>query len=145
MTLWYATTVFSLTFINFIFEFKQFETVEQAIDLIASVSCLQNIKFWRVGCHENVCNYSSQAIVPPLKRIQFDADPLLDSIMNWICRCHPTPSVHTLVVSELADAPTLCNFIRYLGSALEDLTILCHRVGTVQSEHSRSTLLIQVQ
>jgi hypothetical protein len=48
-------------------------------------------------------------------------------IINWFCRCYSTPSVHTLVIDEMTVfyRPTMCNFIRHLGSALENLTISC--------------------
>jgi hypothetical protein len=110
---------------------EQFETVDQAIDFIASAPCLEDIQFWdvvsSVGYSES-SRYSSQAIAPPLRQIKFDPVPLLDNIMDWFCRCHPTPSVHTLEIDGLeidglATDDNICNFIRHLGSALENLTI----------------------
>jgi hypothetical protein len=114
---------FALSSIHFVSSaiLEQFETVDQALDFIASAPCLEVIKFWDVGSSEN-SNYSSQAIAPPLRQITFEPGPLLDNIMDWFCRCHPTPSVHTLkILFRLSD--NICNCIRHLGSALENLTI----------------------
>jgi hypothetical protein len=105
---------------------EQCETVDQAIDFIASAPCLEDIEFWGVsscvGCSES-SNYSSQAIAPPLSKIRFEPDPLLDNIMDWFCHCHPT--IHTLEIVGLLTGASdnIYNFIRHLGSALEDLTI----------------------
>jgi hypothetical protein len=101
---------------------EQFETVDQAVDFIAFAPCLEVIEFWAVCCSEN-SNYSSKAVAPPLRQLNSKPGPLLDNIMDWFCRCHPTPSVHTLEIYQLAAGDNLCNFIRYLGSALENLTI----------------------
>ena len=117
---------------------EQFETVDQAVDFIASAPCLEDIQFSSVGCIES-CNYSSQAIAPPLRKIRFGPDPLLDNLMDWFCRSRPTPSVHTLDINQLTsrdNIPTVCNFIRHLGSALENLMISCSDSdhGGVQSK-----------
>ena len=120
-------TVFHLTSIHFVSSaiLEQFETVDQVVDFISSAPCLQDILFWDISCCEN-SNYSSQAIAPPLKHIKCNLDPLVDNILDWFCRCHPTPSVHTLKIIRLTTGvsiPTVCKFIRHLGSALENLTI----------------------
>ena len=117
---------------------EQFETVDQAVDFIASAPLLENLRFSSVGCSES-CNYSSQAIAPPLRRIRFELDPLVNNLMDWFCRSCPTPSVHTLDLNRLAsldNIPTVCNFIRHLGSALENLLISCTNSdhGEVQSK-----------
>ena len=55
-------------------------------------------------------------------------DPLVDNLLDWFCRCRPTPSVQTLDINGLAstdDIPTVCNLIRHLGSSLEHLLISC--------------------
>jgi hypothetical protein len=105
---------------------EQFENVGQAVDFIASAPFLEDILIWTVcssvGCSES-SNYSSQAIAPPLRLIRFEPDPLVDNIMDWFCRHHLTPSVHTLDIYRLALNDSICNFIRHLGSALENLTI----------------------
>ena len=51
--------------------------------ILLHLPCLEDIKFWSVGCSES-CIYSSQAIAPPLRRrgIRFEPDPL-DNIMDW--------------------------------------------------------------
>ena len=106
---------------------EQFETVDQAVDFIASAPFLEDLAFSSVGCSES-CKYSSQAIAPPLRRIKFKPGPLVNNLMDWFCRSCPTPSVHTLDLNRLAsldNIPTVCNFIRHLGSALEDLLISC--------------------
>jgi hypothetical protein len=105
---------------------EQFETVDQAVDFIASAPCLEDIQFWSVSSsvgYSESSNYSSQAIGPPLRQISFDSDPLLDNIMDWFCRCHPTPSVHTLEIIHISTGDNIYNFIRYLGSDLENLAI----------------------
>ena len=110
------------------FILEQFETVDEAITLIASAPCLENLIFWSVLCDDDsICNYTSQANAPPLRRIQIDMNPLTAAIIKWFCRCYPTPSVHTLVIDEFTGLyiPTMCNFIRHLGSSLENLTISC--------------------
>ena len=107
---------------------EQFETVDQAVDFIASAPCLEDIMFTNVGCSKD-CNHSSQAIAPPLKRFRCEPDPLVINIMEWFCRCYPTPSLHTLEIIDLTmddNIPTVCKFIRHLGSALENLTISCY-------------------
>ena len=123
-------TSFRLTSIYFVSSvvLEQFETVDEAIALIASAPCLENLIFWSVQCDDTTCNYALQANAPPLRRIQIDMkNPLTAAIINWFCRCYPTPSVHTLVIDEFTGfyIPTMCNFIRHLGSALENLTISC--------------------
>ena len=117
---------------------EQFETVDQAVDFIASAPCLKYISLWGVSCSES-CNYSLKAVkavAPPLREIKIEPSPLVVCLMDWFCRCHPTPSVHTLNI-DLLDSPidiipTACNFIRHLGSSLEHLVISCsdadHRV-----------------
>jgi hypothetical protein len=105
---------------------EQFETVDQAVDFIASASCLEDIQFWSVSSsvgYSESSKYSSQAIAPPLKQITFDSEPLLDNIMDWFCRSQPTPSVHTLKIVRPSTGDNFYNFIRHLGSALENLTI----------------------
>jgi hypothetical protein len=102
-----------------------FETVNQVVDFIASAHCLEDIDLSDVGCSES-CNYSSQAVAPPLRSIRYKPGPLGDNLMDWFCRCRPTPSVHTLDIHRLALAdniPTVCNLIRHMGSALEHLMI----------------------
>jgi hypothetical protein len=132
-SLLYRTQLFFALFsIHFVSSaiLEQFETVDQAIDFIASAPCLEDIQLRNVdssvGYRESF-NYSSQAIAPPLRQITIKVDsnlnPLLDIIIVWFCRCHPTPSVHTLEINHLATDDNLCNFIRNLGSALENLTI----------------------
>ena len=118
-------TVFRFTSIYFVSSaiLEQFETVDQAVDFTASASCLEDIKFRSVGCSES-CNYSSHAIALPLRQIRFEVNPLVDDIMDWFCRRHPTPSVHTLVIT-IGNTFDVCNFIRHLGSALENLSISC--------------------
>jgi hypothetical protein len=107
---------------------EQFETVDQAVDFIASAPCLEDIDLWRMGCSKS-CNYSSKAVAPPLREIRLlSRSPLVDNLMDWFCRCRPTPSVHTLDIDRLASAdniPTVCNLIRHLGSSLEHLMISC--------------------
>ena len=127
LILWF----FTLPQTIYIILLEQFETVDDAVTLIASAPCLENLIFWSVQCDDdgsNTWNYSSsQAIPPPLGRIQIDMNPLTDVILNWVCHCYPTPIVHTLVIDEFTELyiPTMCNFIRYLGSTLENLTISC--------------------
>ena len=121
-------TFFCSTSIHFVSSaiLEQFETVNQAINFIAASPCLEDITLESVHCES--CNYSSQAIPPTLKRIKFERLTPLDIIMDWIHRCHPTPSVHTLEILRLCeddDIPIVCKFIRHLGSALENLTIGC--------------------
>jgi hypothetical protein len=124
LNLYRTQLFFALSSIHFVSSaiLEQFETVDQALDFIASAPCLEVIQYWDVRCSES-SNYSSQAIVPPLRQIRFKPDLLLDIIMDWFCRCHPTPSVHTLEIDQLPTGDNIYNFIRYLGSALENLTI----------------------
>ena len=110
------------------------------VDLIASASCLENIHIWDARCYGSY-DYSSQAIVPPLKQISFDVNRVTERLMNWFCRCCPTPSVHTLLlngINRVANMPTICNFIRHMGSALENLEICCidydEQIADVQSK-----------
>ena len=97
------------------------------IDLIASASRLENIHIWDARCH-TPCQYLSNAIAPPLRRIALDIDTFrfTEYLMDWFCRCHPTPSVQTLLIDGVilpTHIPTVCNFIRYMGAALENLEI----------------------
>ena len=127
---------------------EQFETVNQAIDFIAAAQCLEDITLEGVHCSES-CNYSSQAIVPPLRRIMFRTP--LDNIMDWICRCHPTPSVRSLEIRRIDkdnEITIICKFIRHLGSALENLAIACldsDWIGEIQSKCISEALLYQSQ
>ena len=131
MTLSYATVFrFTSDFVSSAI-LEQFETVDQAVDFIASASCLEDIKLMSTGCRVSR-NHSSQAIAPPLRQIWYEADDFTEYIMDWFCRCHPTPSVHTLGILQLSsndNISTACKFIRHLGSALENLTISCIKRG----------------
>jgi hypothetical protein len=104
---------------------EQFETIDQALDFIASAPCLEGNQICDVGSsagYSKSSNYSSQAIALPLRQITFVSDPL-PRIIDWFCRCHPTPSVHTVQIHGLGMGDNIYNFIRHLGSALENLTI----------------------
>ena len=123
---------------------EQFETVDQAVDFIASAPWMEDIAFSSVGCSES-CSYSSQAIAPPLRRIRFEPNPLVIILMDWFCRSRPTASVRTLDIYRLRSVdniPTVCNFIRHLGSALENLLISCTTSdhGEVRSKYSNPLL-----
>ena len=133
MPLWYAT-VFrftSIRFVTFVSSaiLEQFETVDQAVDFFASAPCLEDVVLMiTTGCCVSR-NRSSQAIAPPLRRIWCEADDFTDYIMDWFCRCHPTPSIHALGIVQLFSNKNIsaaCKFIRHLGSALENLTISCN-------------------
>ena len=118
---------------------EQFETVDQAVDFIASAPCLDDIGLWSVGCSQGCNNYSSKAVAPPMREIKIEPSALVDFLMDWFCRCHPTPVVHTLDIDEFTSAdniPTVCNLIRHLGSSLEHLMISCTDTdhGGVQSK-----------
>ena len=102
------------------------QLIKQLI-LLRPPPCLEDIALESVHCSES-CNYSSQAIPPPLKGIKFERVTPLDTIMDWICRCHPTPSVCSLEIRRIDkdnEITIICKFIRHLGSALENLEIAC--------------------
>lgn len=72
-----------------------------------------------------VAIYSSQANFPPLRQFKMDMNPLTADIMNWLCRCHTTPTVHTLGIRReitVDSMPTIYNYFQHLGSASENLT-----------------------
>ena len=118
---------------------KQFETVDQAFDFTASAPCLKDIGLWEISCCES-CesrNYSSKAVAPSFREVEFEPSPLVDCLIEWFCRCHPTPSVHTLDIYRLASVDnilTVSNLIRHLGSSLEHLVIWCDHSLGVQSK-----------
>ena len=129
MSLKYAI-VLCFTSIHFVSSavLEQFETVDQAVDFIASAPRLEDIVFESIVCSES-CHYSSQAIAPPLRQIRCDADPLVvDTIMDWFCRCHTKSVVKTMDIYGFQrnfNVSTVCKFIRHQGSALMDLMISC--------------------
>ncbi|KAF8513553.1 hypothetical protein BU17DRAFT_95237 [Hysterangium stoloniferum] len=127
--------------------YPSFESVDQAFELIASAPSLENLLLWSVN-YDDSCNYSPQDRAPPLKRIQFDADPFTSNLMDWFCRCHPTPNVHTFMVSGISvnDIPAVCGHIRHLGSALKNIAISCpgfDKIGTAQTLLSKQIDLTQ--
>jgi hypothetical protein len=134
-------TVFRFTSIHFVSSaiLEQFETVDQAVDLIASAPCLEGIKLVCTHCFgSRNPSHLSQAIAPPLRRIWYEANNSTEYIMDWFCRCHPTPSVHTLEIDQLSsndNVSTACKFIRLLGSALENLTISCIEIPFRSSKY----------
>ena len=127
-----------------IFENSLNPLIKQFI-LLRSPLCLESIILKSIGCSPCSirCNCSSQEIAPllNLKRIKCHPDPLVVSIMDWFCRYHPTPSVHTLDIIDITSGdniPTVCKFIQHLGSVLESLTISCYdhrgQIGKVQNK-----------
>ena len=123
----------------------QFESVDRAVDFVASAPCLEDIGLSNVRCSKS-CDYSSRAFAPPLRRIRFEPGPLVDNLMDWFCRSRPTPNVHTLDINRLAlddNIPTVCNLIRHLGSALEHLMISCtDSHGEVRSKYISDSFFI---